>query len=136
LIDADYSDDVSMVVPAGDERSTEEWARAALEGGPTTLRLFIVAGWRFVLWLRLGPRSSADHVLGWKIVGRQPDETVLELRSVLLTARLVFHADGTHIVWSTFVRYERRMAAVIWPPVAMLHRRIVPYALRRAGRRR
>jgi hypothetical protein len=130
---ANYAVGFAIEVPSGDERSTEQWARAILEDAPVVLRVFIVAGWRFVLGLRLGPRHSPDHVLGWKVTARLPGETVLESRSAFMTARLVFHRDGTHLVWATFVHYSRPIAGLIWPPVSLLHRRIVPYALRRAA---
>ena len=131
----DYSDAFAVPVGDSDGRSTEDWARASLEGAPIGLRWFIVAGWRFVLGLRIGPRQAADHVLGWQITCRLPAETVLELRSRFLKAHLVFHRDAERLVWSTFVEYDHRIAAVIWPPVSLLHRRIVPYTLRRAATR-
>jgi Protein of unknown function (DUF2867) len=131
----DYSDGFTIEVLDSDKRSAEQWARSALEGAPAALRLFITAGWQWVLRLELGPSHSSDHVLGWKITQRLPGETVLELRSAFLTAHLVFHRDATRLVWMTFVDYEQPMAAIIWPPVSLLHRRIVPYALRRAAAR-
>ena len=85
------------------------------------------------LGLRLGPRHSPDHILGWRIVGRGPGETVCQLDSGFLTAHNVFRkVDGT-FVWSTFVTYKRPMARVIWPPVSLLHRLLVRITLRRAA---
>jgi hypothetical protein len=130
---ADYSDGVAIDVSDHDDRSTEQWARSALEGSPVALRLFIVTGWRLVLRLRLGPRHSPDHVLGWTIAHRVPDETVLLTRSPWLTAHLVFRRDDSRLVWSTFVHYQRPIAAWIWPPVSLLHRQVVPYALGKAA---
>ncbi len=37
------------------------------------------------------------------------------------------------LVWSTFVTYERPVARVIWPPISLLHRLLVRFALRRAA---
>jgi hypothetical protein len=34
---------------------------------------------------------------------------------------------------STLVRYDRPIAAVIWPPVSIIHRQIVPRLLRHAA---
>ena len=132
---ADYADGFAIDTPDPNPRSTEQWARASLEQAPVALRWLIVAGWRFVLRLRLGPRQSPDHILGWKIIRRQPEATVLELRSSFLTAHLVFRRAETRLSWSTFVRYDRRTAAFVWPPVSLLHRRIVPLALQLAAKR-
>jgi hypothetical protein len=94
----------------------------------------MLVGWRLVLGLRLGPRHSPDHILGWRIADRSPDETVCQLRSVFLDAHNMFRkVDGT-FVWSTFVTYERPIARVIWPPTSLLHRLLVRIALRRAAR--
>jgi hypothetical protein len=132
---AGYANGVAIDLADRSGHSTEEWARAALEDMPLALRWFVVAGWRLVLLLRLGPRNTPDYVLGWKIVRRAVDETVLEVRSPILTAHLVFRSDQSCLVWSTFVHYDRRLASFVWPPVSLLHRRIVPYALRRAASR-
>jgi hypothetical protein len=95
----------------------------------------MLAGWRLVLRLRLGPRHSPDHVLGWRIVDRSPDETVCQLRSGFLDAHNVFRELDGMLVWSTFVTYERPIGRVIWSPVSLLHRLLVRVALRRAARR-
>ncbi len=123
----------SIDVSHGDDRSAEQWARAAFEGAPTGLRWLMVAGWRLALGLRLGPLGSADHILGWSIAGRNQDETVLESRSSFVSAQNVFRREGTRLVWSTVVHYDRPIAKLIWPPVALLHCRIAPYTLRRAA---
>src|SRR2546423_15536390 len=63
-------------------RSAEDWARAIFEDASPALRRFIVVGWICGLGLRLGPRSSPDHVLGWAIASRSPDRIVLRVHSV------------------------------------------------------
>ena len=93
----------------------------------------MVAGWRFVLGLRLGPRRSPDHILGWHVIDCRPDETVCHLRSGFLDAHNTFRLVDGQLVWSTFVTYERPIARVIWPPVSLLHRPLVRFALRRAA---
>jgi hypothetical protein len=132
---ANYSYGIALALPHNDAHSTEQWARVCLEQLPVALRWCVIAGWRFVLGLRLGPRPSPDHVLGWKVIRRLRDETVLEVRSAFLTAHLVFRRDGTRLVWSTFVHYDRWIAAFIWPPVSYFHGPIVAYALRTAALR-
>ena len=93
----------------------------------------MLAGWRFVLGLRLGPRPSPDHILGWRIIDRRPDEMVCQLRSSFLNAYNTFRRVDGRLVWSTFVIYERPIARLIWPPVSLLHRPLVRIALRRAA---
>jgi hypothetical protein len=94
----------------------------------------MLAGWRLVLGLPLGPRHSPDHILGWRIVERVPDETICQLRSRLVDAHNVFRKrDGT-FVWSTLVTYRSGAARFVWPPVSLLHRFLVRIALRRAAK--
>lgn len=131
---ADFVCAYEVDIAPGDERSAEQWARDAWEGAPAPLRWFMLAGWRFVLGLRLGPRSSSDHILGWSISRRSPDETVCQLRSLFLSASNIFRRVDGRLVWSTHVTYDRPIARVIWPPVSLLHRLLVRIALRRAAR--
>jgi hypothetical protein len=93
----------------------------------------MLAGWRLVLGLRLGPQRSADHILGWHIVDRRSDETVCQLRSRFVGAYNTFKLADGRLVWSTFVTYERPIARIIWPPISLLHRPLVRLALRRAA---
>jgi hypothetical protein len=129
----DFACGYEIDIAPDDNRSSEQWARAAWEEAPAPLRWFMLAGWRFVLGLRLGPRPSPDHVLGWRIVDRRPDETVCQLRSSFLDAYNTFRRVDGRLVWSTFVNYERPIARLIWPPVSLLHRPLVRLALRRAA---
>jgi hypothetical protein len=129
----DFACAYQVGIAPDDNRSSEQWARAVWEGAPAPLRWFMLAGWRLVLGLRLGPRHSPDHILGWRIVGRGPGETVCQLHSGFLTAQNVFRkVDGT-FVWSTFVTFKRPMARIIWPPVSLLHRLLARIALHRAA---
>ena len=129
----DFECAYQVAVTAEDNRSSEQWARAAWEGAPAPIRWFMLAGWRFVLGLRLGPRGSENHILGWRIVERRPDETVCQLNSGFLSAYNTFWLADGQLVWSTFVTYERPIARAIWPPVSILHRPLVRFALRRAA---
>ncbi len=129
----DFACAYEIAIARDDNRSSEQWARAVWEGAPAPLRWFMLAGWRLVLGLRLGPRHSPDHILGWRIADRGPGETVCQLHSGFLDAHNVFgKADGM-LVWSTFVTYRRPMARLIWPPAALLHRLLARIALRRAA---
>jgi len=129
----DYSDSFVAEIATEDDRSPEQLARAVFEGAPRPVRLFLVVGFRYGLGLKFGPRSSPEHVLGWAIIDREPDSITLESRSWMLTSRLVFRTEESQVSVSTFVRYDRPIAKVIWPPVSVLHCQIVPRLLRRAA---
>jgi hypothetical protein len=129
----DFACAYEVSIAPDDSRSSEQWARAVWEGAPAPLRWFMLAGWRLVLRLRLGPRHSPDHVLGWLIVDSSPGETVCHLDSGLLSAHNVFHKADRTLVWSTFVTYKGLAARVIWLAVSALHRFLVRIALRRAA---
>jgi hypothetical protein len=128
-----YSDSFEAPIAAHDERSPEGWARAEFEQAPAPVRWLLVIGFRYGLGLRLGSRASPERVLGWKIVDRQADSITIESRSWFLTSRLVFRTERSRVTQSTLVRYDRRIAAIIWPPVSILHRQIVPRLLHRAA---
>jgi hypothetical protein len=131
----DYNDSFAAPRAATDERTPEQWARAVFEDAPQPVRWFLVYGFRYGLGLRFGPRSSPEHVLGWAIVDRSPDSVTIESRSWFLTSRLVFQTETARVTQSTYVRYDRRIAAILWPPVSILHRQIVPRILRHAATR-
>jgi hypothetical protein len=129
----DYDDCFAAPRAAGDDRTPEQWARAVFEETPRPVRWFLVNGFRYGLGLRFGPRPSPDHVLGWTIIDRSPDSLTVEARSWFLTSRLVFRTETTRLSQSTYVRYDRRIAAIVWPPVSILHRQIVPRIVRHAA---
>ena len=131
---SDWCCGLAVEMSADDGRSTEQWARSAWEGAPFGVRWLLVAGWRWVLGLRLVRGRGADSVLGWSIVERLPNETVVEARSRLLTAHNTFRREDGRLIWSTFVRYDRPFGRIVWLPVSLLHRPMVRYALRRAAR--
>jgi hypothetical protein len=133
---ADFACAYDAHIGPSDNRTAEEWARAAWEGAPAPLRWFMLVGWRVVLGLRLGPRPSPEHILGWRITTRAPDLVVCELESRMLRASNTFERIDERLVWSTFVTYTRPIAHVIWPPVSLLHRPLVRLALRHAASRR
>jgi hypothetical protein len=131
----DYDDSFAASRAAADERTPEQWARAVFEQAPRPVRWFLLSGFRYGLGLKFGPLSSPQHVLGWAIIDRSPDSVTIESRSWFLTSRLVFRTETTRVTQSTYVRYDRRIAAIVWPPVSILHRQIVPRILRHAAKR-
>lgn len=131
----DFACAYEIDVVSDDDRSSGQWARAAWEDAPAPMRWLMVIGWRFVLGLRLGPRSSTGHILGWRVVDRHPDATVCQLRSGFLDAHNTFQRVDARLVWTTCVAYTRPIGKLIWPPVSLLHRPLVRLALRRAATR-
>lgn len=132
LTDPDYTDAFEVDTSSAKPRSPEQWARATFEDAPVAMRWFLLLGWRAGLGLRLGPLHSPDHVLGWQILDRATNSVTLELHSWFLTCHLVFWLDNSKLVFSSSIRYERKIGAVIWPPVSIIHRRAVPYLLQQA----
>ncbi|QBD78144.1 DUF2867 domain-containing protein [Ktedonosporobacter rubrisoli] len=126
---ADYIDEFEVSILDGDARTAEQWARAIFEEAPLPVRWFLLFGWRWVLGLRLGPRLSSTHVLGWQIVKREPDAISLELRSALMVAQLSMHLVGSKLIWNTYVYYTRGLARPLWTAVGLLHRCTVPALL-------
>ena len=125
----DYVDRFTATTTAARERSPEEWARAALEDSPTGRSAPIV--WR-LLGLRLGPTPSPDHVQGWRIADRGDDWIRVETKSWYMTAHGVVHVDDTHVSLTLFLRYDHPVAALIWAPVSVIHRRGAPVMLHQA----
>jgi len=128
-----YVDTSEVSLWAGESRSAEHWSRALFEEAPRPIPWFLSAGWRIVLGLRLGPRRSPGHVLGWRITSNESDEIRLESRSPLMTAQLVLRTSPTTTVLTTNVYFRSRLAHPIWAVVAPIHRQVVPYLLRRAA---
>jgi hypothetical protein len=100
---------------------------------PRPVRWFLLLGWRGVLGLRLGPRPSPDHILGWWIAEMSPEEVHLELYSALMKAQLTLHVSSSTAVWSTDVSYTKPLARPLWAAVGVIHRQIVPSLLGRAA---
>lgn len=118
-----------------DERTAEAWLRAMFEESPASLRRFVVAGWILVLRLRLGPRRSPDHVLGWKVLSTTPDVAVIGVQGATLSAHHVMRIDGTTVVHVTFVRYDRPAGRILWAASAPIHVRVIPFLMNHAARR-
>lgn len=128
----DYASLFTATTAQAADRSPEEWARAIVAGVPAASRLIV---WRAICGLRLDPGASADHIAGWRIADRGETWLRAEAASSFLTAHIVFQVDDRQLSFATFVRYDRPRAAVVWPPVAVVHHRAVPYLLRTAVRR-
>lgn len=129
----DYEDSFDVSVAAGNERTPEQWGRAVFEDAPRSVRWFLLVGFRYGLNLRLARRTSPEYVFGWAIVDRKPSSLTIESRSWYLTSRLLFKTEPARVMLSTHVRYDKPIAKILWPPVSILHRQILPRLLRRAA---
>jgi hypothetical protein len=125
----DYVDLFTGPARGATERSPEEWARAVLEDTPTGRSAPVL--WR-LLGLRLGPRPSPDCIQGWRIADRGDDWIRIETASWFVTAHAVVQVDEDQLSLALFLRYDRRIAALIWAPVSVMHRRAVPVMLHQA----
>ncbi|GII75454.1 hypothetical protein Sru01_04360 [Sphaerisporangium rufum] len=126
----DYAD--HFVLPTDAAATAERWARVMFGDRPDAVELFL---WRGLLGLRLGRTVSADTVAGWRIGERGDGWIRLEATSWFLAADLVVQATGDSVALGTFLRYDRRPAHLLWPPLSLLHRRLVPGVLRKAASR-
>jgi hypothetical protein len=131
---ADYEVAITLPTPGADAHQAEAWARAAFGAVPAVARLVLLVGWRYVLWLRLGPTRSADHVLGWTIAERRPDRFAMSAPSPLIAAMNVILVDAAGVTWVTAVRYRRLLGRLLWRAAAPLHQLTIPYLLRRAAK--
>ncbi|MEV0321591.1 hypothetical protein ACIBKX_15810 [Streptomyces sp. NPDC050658] len=105
------------------EATPEEWARAMFGDVPSAAETFI---WRGLLGIRLSRGRSAQTVAGWRITGRGADWIRLEAASWFLTGNLVVRAADGELSLGTFLRYDRRLAHWVWPPLSAIHRRLAP----------
>lgn len=136
----DYTDVFTGTLHAPFDMPPDRWVRGLLRTVPRHGRLFlgaVLAVQRLVLGLRLPRRPTPDGLLGWTVTGRGDDWLRLDAASPMMRGQLVFRADGRQLSVATFVRYERRRARVIWPPVSILHRAVglalIRYAVRPHG---
>ncbi len=136
LARSDYADIVITTVSQTPSRTPEQWIRTALSGLPRGLLLFVPFVQRVVLGLRLELRPSPDHVLGWKIADRGENWIRIEAASWFLTGHVIVHVDHGRLSFASFVRYDHRVAALVWPPVSMIHRQVALALMRSAAKAR
>jgi hypothetical protein len=134
LAGADYSDIVTASVGGLPSRTPEEWISAGLTGVPRSLLFFVPLVQRVFLGLRLKLRTSPDRPLGWKIAARGENWMRIEAASWFLTCQVVMHDDEGQLSFATFIRYDRWLAAIVWPPVSLIHRQVALTLARSAVR--
>ena len=131
LAKQDYLDLFTVTAGAAADGSPEHWARAGIDDAAGLAGQLI---WRVLLGLRLERRPSPDHVAGWKIVDRGDSWIVLEAASWFLTAQIVVQVGDGQVSVATFIRYDRPVAALVWPPLSACHRQAMPGLLRHAAK--
>jgi hypothetical protein len=126
----DYADAFEIDLPAAETRSPEQLFRAALANA-SWLRRCVPVVHRHLLRFRLGPRSSADHILGWRIVDADAEAVHLEALGPLIHGVIVGRRTSqSTVVFTSFVFYVQRIRArIVWSVTAPLHRRIAAYLL-------
>ncbi|GII04025.1 DUF2867 domain-containing protein [Planobispora takensis] len=130
LPDADYADRFTLLTDM--DASPERWARAMFGDVPGAAELLI---WRGLLGLRLSSGRSPATVAGWRIGGRGDDWIRLEAASWFLSGNLLVQTAGGRVSLTTFLRYDRWPGHAVWPPLAVVHRLLVPRVLREAAAR-
>jgi hypothetical protein len=131
---SDYADAFEVTRSPTDRRSAEQWARDGFERLPVTTRRSLLLVHRWILGFRLGPWSSSNHVLGWRIVTSEPELLHLEARSTLMNGHMVWRLHHERLVMSTFLQYEMpRTAPVVWAVIGNIHRGGAPYLLKLAA---
>jgi hypothetical protein len=126
LASPDYVDLFTVTTSETEGASPEQWARAAVEAAGLGGQFV----WRVLCGLRLEWRPSPDNVGGWRIADRGDGWIRLEAASWFMTAHLVLEVDDGHLSVATFIRYDRPIAALVWPPLSAGHRLLMPGLLR------
>jgi hypothetical protein len=127
-----YASAFELPVGARKFLTPEQWARATFEGAPALLGEFLSIAWRYGLGLRLGARTSPDHVRGWLISSSGSGSITLEARSRLMVAQNIVAVGDSTVVLVTLVQFNRRAGRVLWAVATPVHVRVIPYLLGRA----
>jgi hypothetical protein len=134
LANIDYADIVTATIDEAPNGTPEELIAAALNGVPRGLLFFVPLVQRVFLGLRLQLRPSPDRLLGWKIADRGENWMRIEAASWFLTGHVVMHVDENQMSFASFIRYDRRLAALVWPPISLIHRQVALTLVRSATR--
>jgi hypothetical protein len=135
--EADYADVFEVPILHGDLRTGEQALRDALGDKPGALGSLVFWIHRHVLRFRLGPYSSPNYVIGWQIMGSDPDEIVLAAGGPLMCGQLTLRRqDGRRAILTTRLQYRHKIAArTVWAMVGPLHRAVAPRLMEQTARR-
>jgi hypothetical protein len=131
LTNADYADIVTATIDVTPVEP-EQLIHATLNGLSPGLLFLMPFVQRVFLGLRLKLRASPDHLLGWKIADRGENWIRIEAASRFLTGHVVMHVDEGLLSFASFIRYDRQLAALVWPPVSLIHRQVALALVRSA----
>ena len=134
LEDADYADIVTGAIGERPSGTPEQLIRAALKDVPRGLLFVVPFVQRAVLGLRLKLAPSPDRLLGWKIADGGESWMRIEAASWFLTGHVVMQVDEGQVSFASFIRYDRKLAALVWPPVSLIHRQVALALVRGAIR--
>jgi hypothetical protein len=127
----DYADAFLVAVESPQERSGEQWARAALEAVPIKVRRTLQSGWS-ALGLKLGEAPRERSVLGWPIRRSTPDFVLLGADSRIgMPAELLFQRRQRMLLFATFVQQDNAIARAVWARVDQVHVPVVRRLLER-----
>ena len=120
--------------PAGDQLP-EQWARAALEGSPLTMRHRLRSGWT-AIGLKLRRDRAGGAILGWEIRRSTRDFVLLGADSRIgMPAELLFKREGDALLFATFVQHANPAARAVWAGIEPIHGPTVRRLLADAARR-
>jgi hypothetical protein len=132
---ADYVDAFEVARNPTDRRSAEQWARDGFGSLPEATRRPLLLTHRWILGFRLGPWSSSDHILGWRIMTSEPELLHLEARSYLFRGHMLWRLHPDRLTMTTLLDYEvPGVAPAIWGVVGNVHRNGSPYLLSLAAK--
>ena len=120
----DYGDEVS--VPTTQTKSAEHWARRIFGDTPNVSQKSI---WHGLLRFPLHATKSPNHIAGWKIAGRGGNWIGMENQSWFMSANLICRTKDDKLSLVLIVKYEHWFGRLWWPPLAVVHRAIVPRLL-------
>ncbi|MBV8179063.1 MAG: hypothetical protein JOY55_19590 [Mycobacterium sp.] len=132
----DYVDVFGAPILDGDLRTAEEAFRDALGDKPGVGGNVVSWIHRHVLRFHLGPYSSPEHVIGWRIMRSDDDEFVLAADGPLMRGRLTLRReDARRAILTTRLHYRHKIGArTVWAVVGPLHRAVAPRLIERAAR--
>jgi hypothetical protein len=133
---ANYGAAFALTTDAAATRTPLQWARTVFEGAPAAVRWCMVFGWTRVLRLKLGARTSDDHVLGWAVADGDlvAGSTALVAASRFLRARNIVMVQEETVIWVTLVHYSNAAARPLWAMARPIHHLTIRSLLTRAAR--
>jgi hypothetical protein len=134
---ADYADAFEVRIGEDDSRTAEQAFRDGLGVEPGAIGRLVLWIHRHLLRFRLGPFTSSDHVIGWKIVNSDPDEFVLTTDGSLMRGRLVLsrQPDSRAVLTTQLFYRHHATARMVWAVIGPVHRALAPRLMEHSARR-